>query len=1169
MILLCTAKLVVTPKVTKTHHLLKVLSRHPDLKGGAGGLYSSPYTKPLLLNCVLLPLTTFQVPPSRPFLGRHSALSGARGLPPSSAARLSFRLDTAKPQRSLHPSDRILRYAVRGIVVSPLTLGGLVEALLNCSRNEGYAGSLITRPGTGQTAFAIADQDCDVHTWFSLPLEPRHIRDSVRIAIYVQNLLCFFPALWAIWDGKVSDHELESAETQATTNLVLAFAILLSCIVQGITGKLTEYHASIVLSLSWMNNTNVFVYFLLYVQYKGQPGVGAVERRWSAWARHVVSHVVSVFQHSPYPAESEAINRETDSQAEKAARVLFRRITLLLGSLHLSLMAALGIWLWSQPRKFGSTESSACAMEFASFAVLGRRVPLDSKVLRILSLAIYSTVLVPGANLLLPMAIFLSVYFLHHRLLSRSTARLRAIAHQRSRTIANRLQSFVLRPVASRVLPVYIGLSILFVVNAVFIMDIELTLWRNEWLQDGQPDAEWGFGQILSILLHFMPLRDVMETMLAKRRGRLQFQLEMKKQRMNSDFIQAIYRKDVRQIVQLIKKGVDPNLETQVPVCMQSALQVAVPKLHYRTSEPPSSIIGRYRLIQPPTNQWPRFSSFWEERDNQSYGWRYTPSVEDWETVRTLCDAGADPNTVLRHKLADGSPTPFPTVLQAACGVGMFDHGVNRSSEMVKFLLGKDANPGSRIRISDDLFTTPVQAVFKQTPPDIGTIEVLLNAGVHINTQYLVTIYDWPAEQIPGWPIPVPSNRALSVQLRYSWACLTILYLACENNHHDVAQALLDMGNNLDIDAGSDQPLRIACGFDGSIEMVKLLLDGGADPNFQGMYGTPLQTAVSACRPWSRDVVRLLLERGADPNSSAQHRECAWSTSYGHHASVCNREQGGHKKHNPEVIHALSGTPLHLACKAGSPDIVRMLLANGADPNAPGKPMCGRHGCPLYIAVLRTSYEVAELLLRSGADLNIQDGEYGAPLQRLCELRPEPLESIEFLLDKGADPNIFCFNLRGEYGTALQAAAHQGSMPLVRLLLSSGADPNITGGIHGSALHAACDAKSLDIVRLILENGVDPNLCAGEHLTPIHAACAAGDPDIVRILLEHDADPNKEVDEAWQGRHPVLLHAFNYAQGVDDGDPRKRCTEYLLEYGASLRAPNLLDGWAVETTTSI
>ncbi|KAG6913376.1 hypothetical protein DXG01_007280, partial [Tephrocybe rancida] len=88
---------------------------------------------------------------------------------------------------------------------------------------------------------------------------------GVRTAIYAQNLLSFGPALLALKDRKVTPTELETLETQSTTILITAFAILLSAIIQARTSGISNYHTSLVLNLSWMNNTNLFIYLLLYV----------------------------------------------------------------------------------------------------------------------------------------------------------------------------------------------------------------------------------------------------------------------------------------------------------------------------------------------------------------------------------------------------------------------------------------------------------------------------------------------------------------------------------------------------------------------------------------------------------------------------------------------------------------------------------------------------------------------------------------------------------------------------------------------------------------------------------------------------------------------------------------------------------------------------------------
>ncbi|KAJ6582556.1 hypothetical protein DFH09DRAFT_865006, partial [Mycena vulgaris] len=107
---------------------------------------------------------------------------------------------------------------------------------------------------------------------------------GVRVAIYAQNLLSFIPAIWALSDRNVSEYELESVETQSTTILITAFAILISAMVEARKAGVSSFHASIVLSLSWMNNTNTFIYFLLYVQQKSQ---GEIKMDLKSWIKHI------------------------------------------------------------------------------------------------------------------------------------------------------------------------------------------------------------------------------------------------------------------------------------------------------------------------------------------------------------------------------------------------------------------------------------------------------------------------------------------------------------------------------------------------------------------------------------------------------------------------------------------------------------------------------------------------------------------------------------------------------------------------------------------------------------------------------------------------------------------------------------------------------------------
>ena len=70
-------------------------------------------------------------------------------------------------------------------------------------------------------------------------------------------------------------------------------------------------------------------------------------------------------------------------------------------------MAGIGIWLWSDPSKFGQPLAPGCD---PTLTVVGVPARFSSKPLRIVSLTMYSLVLIPGLNLIPPFAFFL---FLH------------------------------------------------------------------------------------------------------------------------------------------------------------------------------------------------------------------------------------------------------------------------------------------------------------------------------------------------------------------------------------------------------------------------------------------------------------------------------------------------------------------------------------------------------------------------------------------------------------------------------------------------------------------------------------------------------------------------------------------------------------------------------------
>ncbi|KAJ7506051.1 hypothetical protein B0H11DRAFT_329043, partial [Mycena galericulata] len=164
---------------------------------------------------------------------------------------------------------------------------------------------------------------------------------GVRSATYAQNLLTFVPAVVAFLnDGKISNNEHEFIKDQSTNILLTAFGLLLSAIIQAKTAQgLDNYHLALVLNLSWMNNTNTFIYLILFLHRKmwiSPPD------KWS-WC--------DIFRHIFH--QSSKVKTTDKSAPEESERLLDMAVWI--GSLHLSLMGAIGIWLWLKPAGFGSS----------------------------------------------------------------------------------------------------------------------------------------------------------------------------------------------------------------------------------------------------------------------------------------------------------------------------------------------------------------------------------------------------------------------------------------------------------------------------------------------------------------------------------------------------------------------------------------------------------------------------------------------------------------------------------------------------------------------------------------------------------------------------------------------------------------------------------------------
>ena len=183
------------------------------------------------------------------------------------------------------------------------------------------------------------------------------------------------------------------------------------------------------------------------------------------------------------------------------------------------------------------------------------------------------------------------------------------------------------------------------------------------------------------------------------------------------------------------------------------------------------------------------------------------------------------------------------------------------------------------------------------------------------------------------------------------------------------------------------------------VEVVELLIDSGADVNVIGsreLYNSRQNPLLIACRDGHPLVVRLLLARGANPNRQGVPSPLL---------SAINRPAGPIEtiqlllEYGADLYDRRATPPLQAALRR--PDVLRLLLERGADPNLPFN-----DGNTALLEVLErghtTSLDAFAILLQHEADPNLAKPRTGeTPLMLVatsCRV-----EYVKLLLEYGAD----------------------------------------------------------------------------------------------------------------------------------------------------------------------
>ncbi len=145
---------------------------------------------------------------------------------------------------------------------------------------------------------------------------------------------------------------------------------------------------------------------------------------------------------------------------------------------------------------------------------------------------------------------------------------------------------------------------------------------------------------------------------------------------------------------------------------------------------------------------------------------------------------------------------------------------------------------------------------------------------------------------------------------------------------------------------------------------------------------------------------------------------------------------------------------------------LRALLEKGVDVNA----KCYHHGATaLWAASVGSHPDIIKVLLASGADVNTKNTDGVTALYVAAQ--NGHLENVKLLLESKADVNV---KRKTDGTTTLWIAAHNGQLNIVKLLLESKADVNAKASKAGKDYTSLSIAKEMghtQIIKILKEYG--------------------------------------------------------------------------------------------------
>jgi ankyrin repeat protein len=322
----------------------------------------------------------------------------------------------------------------------------------------------------------------------------------------------------------------------------------------------------------------------------------------------------------------------------------------------------------------------------------------------------------------------------------------------------------------------------------------------------------------------------------------------------------------------------------------------------------------------------------------------------------------------------------------------------------------------------------------------------------------------------------------------------------------EIVRLLIDAGADPNIADEFGNTALIFAATTSNDEAISLLLDAGAEPDVENNFGFRVLNAVSV--GGNASTARILIDAGANPMTPCQFRytPLTGAVSNGNLEIIRTLlEAGAH----PDVQDNYQGnTALCMASSYGQINIIRELLAHGADPNAPSK----SRFTPVYEASQCRHPEAVSILIEAGADIEFRDA-YLQNTPLIVAVRSGNADTVRVLLQAGADTSV----VNEENQTAMDIAESSQNQEIIELLRNPDQatwESSITDSesVESPEPPIFAAVKEHDIERLVslLASVTDPEFVNDDGTPILIAAVNSGDVRIVRRILEAGADPDFE-----------------------------------------------------------